>query len=186
MRLAAPRSGERALDICCGSGDIAAALARRGATAYGLDFSAEMLAIASRKLPQLPWVQADALQVPFPDKSFDIVTVGYGLRNLADLQRGISEMRRVAKTGGRLLILDFGKPRNPVWRAIYFAYLHRAVPLHGRVFCGDAAAYAYILESLKNYPAQEGIAAELQQIGCTQVQTINLLGGIMSIHFVRA
>lgn len=186
IRLAAPRSGERALDICCGTGDIAAGLAQRGATVCGLDFSAEMLRIAARKRPQPFWIQADAQQIPFRDECFDIVTVGYGLRNLADWGRGIAEMRRVARKGGRLMILDFGKPQNPLWRSIYFAYLRRVVPVHGKIFCRNAAAYAYILESLEDYPAQEGVAAELRKIGCAQVQTINLLGGIMSIHFARA
>ena len=94
-------------------------------------------------------------------------------------------MRRVAKPGARLLILDFGKPRNALWRKLYFAYLRLAVPMHGRVFCGNAAAYGYILESLKSYPAQEGVAAELHKIGCADVRTTDLLGGIMSIHFAR-
>jgi demethylmenaquinone methyltransferase/2-methoxy-6-polyprenyl-1,4-benzoquinol methylase len=185
IRLAAAQPGERALDVCCGTGDIAAGLAKSGAMTYSLDFSAEMLAIAARKRRGPLWIRGDAQQLPFQDASFDIVTVGYGLRNLADWQRGISEMRRVAKKRGRLLILDFGKPQNPLWRTIYFAYLRRAVPLHGRIFSGNAAAYAYILESLQNYPAQEGIAAELTKMGCAPVETINLLGGIMSIHFAR-
>jgi len=186
VELTAPKPDEYALDVCCGTGDIAAELARHGTTVYGLDFSAEMLAVGTRKHAKPVWIQADAQQLPFPDQSFDIVSVGYGLRNLPSWQLGISEMRRVAKPGGRLLILDFGKPPNPLWRALYFAYLRLAAPLHGQVFCGNAAAYAYILESLKDYPAQEGIAAELEKIGCTDVRTIDLLGGIMSIHFARA
>jgi len=186
VRLAAPKAGERALDVCCGTGDIAAGLARRGATVCGVDFSAEMLAVAARKWPGLFWIEADAQNIPFRDESFDVVTVGYGLRNLADWRRGILEMRRVAKPGARLLILDFGKPRNALWRSIYFTYLRLAVPLHGRMFCGNAAAYAYILESLKNYPAKDGVAAELQNVGWSDVRTIDLLGGIMSIHFARA
>ena len=183
IRLAAPRKGERALDVCCGTGDLAAALAGRGAMVCGLDFSAEMLSMARGKTPDVFWVQGDAQQLPFRDEGFDIVTVGYGLRNLADWRRGIHEMRRVTKPAGRLLILDFGKPRNALWRKMYFAYLRTAIPLHGRLFCGNAAAYAYILESLQNYPAQEGVATELKSIGCKEVQTINLLGGVMSIHF---
>lgn len=183
--LAAPRAGEHALDICCGTGDIAAGLGQCGAIVCGLDFSPEMLVIAAKKGVPALWVQGDAQQIPFRDGSFDIVTVGYGLRNLSDWRRGISEMRRVAKRGARLLILDFGKPQNALWRSIYFAYLRTAVPLHGRVFCGNASAYVYILESLRDYPAQEGVAAELQKIGCTEVRTINLLGGVMSIHFAR-
>jgi demethylmenaquinone methyltransferase/2-methoxy-6-polyprenyl-1,4-benzoquinol methylase len=184
--LAAPKEGERALDICCGTGDIAVSLARSGASAYGLDFSGEMLAVAARKGSRVFWLQGDARQVPFRDKSFDIVTVGYGLRNLADWRQGLAEMRRVAKADGRLLILDFGKPQNALWRAFYFAYLRRAVPLHGKLFCGNTAAYAYILESLQNYPAQEAVAAELTRAGCKEVRTINLLGGVMSIHYALA
>lgn len=186
VALASPKSGERALDLCCGTGDIAAELARRGASVCGLDFSAEMLTVAARKHSGPFWLQADAQQIPFCDQSFDIVTIGYGLRNLADWQRGLAEMRRVAKPGARLLILDFGKPPNALWRSIYFSYLRLAVPVHGRVFCRNTAAYAYILESLREYPAQEGVAAELKNIGCKDVRTINLLGGIMSIHFARA
>lgn len=185
VALAAPKTGECALDLCCGTGDIAAELARHGAKVCGLDFTPEMLTLAARKHAGLFWVHADAQQIPFPDQSFDIVTVAYGLRNLADWQRGLSEMRRVAKPSARLLILDFGKPPNPLWRSLYFSYLRLAVPLHGRVFCRNAAAYAYILESLQNYPAQEGVAAELKNIGYADVRTINLLGGIMSIHFAR-
>lgn len=186
VRLAAPQPTERALDLCCGTGDIASALVQRGPSVCGLDFSSPMLAVARARTAQVQWLQADAQQIPLPDNYFDIVTVGYGLRNLSDWQRGLAEMRRVSKPGARLLILDFGKPRNPLWRTLYFAYLRRAVPLHGRVFCGNAAAYAYILESLENYPAQEGVAAELQRLGCTEVRTINLLGGVMSIHYALA
>ncbi|HKQ38007.1 MAG TPA: bifunctional demethylmenaquinone methyltransferase/2-methoxy-6-polyprenyl-1,4-benzoquinol methylase UbiE [Verrucomicrobiae bacterium] len=185
VRLAAPKSAEWALDICCGTGDIAAELARRGAKVSGLDFSGEMLKVAARRNRSVLWVQGDAQQIPFADGSFDIVTVGYGLRNLVEWQHGLAEMRRVAKSGARLLILDFGKPQNAFWRSIYFSYLRLAVPLHGRAFCGNSAAYAYILESLQHYPAQEGVALELKNIGCTDVRTINLLGGIMSIHFAR-
>src|SRR6266404_3529493 len=95
-------------------------------------------------LGSLAFVRADALQVPFPDNTFDIVSVGYGLRNLADWAIGLREMQRVARPGGRLLVLDFGKPDNRIWRGLYFGYLRLFVPWLGRVFCGDANAYAYI------------------------------------------
>jgi len=186
LHLSEPKNGDRALDVCCGTGDIASGLAQRGATVCGLDFSAEMLAVATRKRPQPLWIQGDAQHLPFRDQIFDIVTVGYGLRNLTDWRLGISEMRRVAKPGARLLFLDFGKPQNPLWRTVYFAYLRTAVPVHGKIFCGNAAAYAYILESLRDYPAQAGVAAELENAGCREVRTINLLGGVMSIHFACA
>jgi demethylmenaquinone methyltransferase / 2-methoxy-6-polyprenyl-1,4-benzoquinol methylase len=233
LRLADPQPGALALDLCCGTGDIALALARRGAAVTGLDFSEEMLAVARRKtkfrdsnceraprpenselgsefqsqqstvcdsgcvkppirqslIPPLPlvpspqFIRGDALQIQFPDNTFDIVTVGYGLRNLADMEAGLREMWRVAKPGGRLLVLDFGKPDNALWRRLYFAYLRLFVPMLGLVFCGSASAYAYILESLKYYPAQHGVAAKMRELGLAHVRIISFLGGIMSINF---
>lgn len=128
-------------------------------------------------------VRGDAQNLPFRENSFDIVTVGYGLRNLSNWETGLCEMRRVAKPGGRLLVLDFGKPRNPVWSAFYMGYLRAFVPCLGRLFCGNAAAYAYILESLRHYPAQEGVAAKMRQLRLEQVGVVNLLGGAMSINY---
>jgi demethylmenaquinone methyltransferase/2-methoxy-6-polyprenyl-1,4-benzoquinol methylase len=122
------------------------------------------------------------MELPFRDGSFDIVTVGYGLRNLADWERGLSEMSRVAKPGGRLLVLDFGKPDSAAWRGIYFGYLRLFVPCLGLLFCGSASAYAYILESLKHYPAQHGVADVMRRMGLAKVRIINLLGGVMTIN----
>jgi demethylmenaquinone methyltransferase/2-methoxy-6-polyprenyl-1,4-benzoquinol methylase len=174
--------GDTALDVCSGTGDIALRLADTGAGVVGSDFTPEMLDQARQRSNRPIWVQADALDLPFFDQSFDVVTVSYGLRNLADFSRGISELVRVLKPGGRLLILDFGKPANPLWRAIYFAYLRAVIPVVGFIFCGDAAAYSYILDSLKNYPAQEGVTALLTQNACTKVQVKNFFGGAMSLH----
>ncbi len=187
LQLADPRPGTRALDLCCGTGDIALALAQRGAEVAGLDFSEPMLEIARRKnskfkIQNVKFLQGDAQKIPFPDNSFDIVTVGYGLRNLASLDTGLREMQRVAKPGGRLLVLDFGKPDNRWWRAIYFGYLRCFVPLLGRIFCGNPAAYAYILESLQHYPAQRGVAEKMRELGFQNVRIINFLGGMMSIN----
>jgi demethylmenaquinone methyltransferase/2-methoxy-6-polyprenyl-1,4-benzoquinol methylase len=92
-------------------------------------------------------------------------------------------MQRVTKPGGRILVLDFGKPDNALWRSLYFAYLRLFVPLFGKIFCGDSATHAYILESLMNYPAQRGVAAKMEEIGCRDVRIINLLGGVMSINY---
>ena len=192
VRLAFVRPGDRALDICSGTGDLAIGLAKRGADTIGLDFNSEMLRIAQNKRntckfplasSTLRFIQGDALRLPFPDNSFEIVTIGYGLRNLASWEVGLAEMKRVAKPGGRLLVLEFGKPENPVWRAVYFGYLKFFIPLLGRVVCGDAAAYAYILESLKHYPGQTGVAATMEQLGLDNARIINLLGGAMSINF---
>ena len=194
LLLGAPQPGERVLDLCCGTGDIALASAARGAEVFGLDFSAPMLAIAQRRSGKIigpigtrpvGWLQADAENLPFAADSFDLVTVGYGLRNLSSWERGLAGMFRVAKPGGRLLVLDFGKPENRLWRGIYFLYLKSVVPLLGRIFCGDSQTHAYILESLKNYPAQKGIAEKMTSLGLEHIRTLNLWGGMMSINFGR-
>ncbi len=192
LKLAAARSGERALDLCCGTGDVAFALAREGLEVTGLDFSEEMLAVARERLAKtaaspasrpIQFLRGDAQQIPFPDASFDVVTISYGLRNLADMTRGLSEMLRVTRPGGRVLVLDFGKPDNAVWRAIYFGYLRWFVPLLGRFFCGDPETHAYILESLLHYAAQRGVAAKMRELGFADTRVLNLMGGIMSINY---
>jgi len=187
VKMAAPKPGAKALDLCCGTGDVAFALARSGVEVVGLDFSDAMLSVARHRLRtqaggSVQFLQGDAQQIPFPDGTFDIVTISYGLRNLADWEEGLREMWRVAKPGGRLLVLDFGKPDNVVWRSFYFAYLKWLVPLFGKIFCGDSQTHAYILESLKKYPAQHGVAARMQAMDCENVHVITLLGGVMSIN----
>jgi demethylmenaquinone methyltransferase/2-methoxy-6-polyprenyl-1,4-benzoquinol methylase len=182
LTLAAVKPGDPALDVCCGTGDIAEALAAAGAQVIGTDFSAAMLRVARQRAPAINYIQADALNLPFHDSQFQIVTIGYGLRNLADIQKGTSELNRVLKPGGTLLILDFGKPSNPIWRALYFTYLRAVVPIFGLLFCGDAAAYSYILDSLRHYPAQDGVTTLLRDRGFAPIRVHNFLGGIMSIH----
>lgn len=189
VRLAQIKSGDRALDLCCGTGDISFALARGGAATTGLDFSPQMLEVAVQRqshlksqISNLKFLQGDAQQLPFPENSFDIVTVGYGLRNLTSWERGLDEMWRVARPGARLIVLDFGKPANALWRGLYFAHLKMSVPLMGWLFCGDASAYAYILESLKHYPAQLAVAEKMRALKLENVRVINLLGGAMAIN----
>jgi len=194
LNMAEIKRGDRALDLCCGTGDIAFALQEAGADVVGIDFSPAMLAVARERAKnvrgrgepaRLQFLCADALNIPFPDDSFDVVTVGYGLRNLANWERGLEEMARVARPGGRLLVLDFGKPENKAWRMIYFSGLKFLVPLFGKIFCKDAATYAYIFESLRDYPAQRGVAAKMGALHCYDLQVRHLLGGAMSIHFGR-
>jgi demethylmenaquinone methyltransferase / 2-methoxy-6-polyprenyl-1,4-benzoquinol methylase len=184
VRVAATQPGMRALDVCCGTGDIAMALLNTGAEVAALDFSRPMLRVAARRSASpAPWfLCGDAQQLPFPDHMFDAVTIGYGLRNLANWQRGLEEMWRVARPGGRILVLEFGKPSNLCWRAVYFAYLRSAVPIFGRVFCKNAPAYAYIFESLRHYPAQQGVADHMRKLGAREARIINILGGAMSIN----
>jgi len=191
LQLAQVRAGERALDVCCGTGDLAIGLARRGAQTIGLDFNEQMLRLAQDRVQRmrqkhslnLSFVQGDAQQIPFTDESFDIVTTAYGLRNLESWEQGIGEMLRVAKPNGRLLVLEFGKPDNALWRSIYFRYLRLFVPLLGRIFCANAGAYAYILDSLQRYPGQQAVLARMQQLGLTQLRIVQVLGGAMSIHY---
>jgi demethylmenaquinone methyltransferase / 2-methoxy-6-polyprenyl-1,4-benzoquinol methylase len=185
IQLAQIQPGQKALDLCCGTGDVTFALERAGATVIGCDFSNPMLKVACRRRreeSQIDFVQGDALRLPFHDEAFDVITISYGLRNLADFCLGLIEMLRVLKPDGRLLILDFGKPDFTPWRAAYFAYLRFFVPTFGKLFCGNSATHAYILESLKKYPAQKGIAAMLSELNCRDVRIENLLGGVMSIN----
>lgn len=191
LNLANMKPGERALDVCCGTGDISFGLAKSGAEVTGLDFSKPMLEVANRRRNseevtrgyKLRFLEGDAQNLPFNNSSFDVVTVGYGLRNLPSWQRGLEEMYRAAKAGARILVLDFGKPDNALWRNLYFTYLRWFVPVFGKLFCGDSATHAYILESLKNYPAQRGVAEMMQRLNCKNVRVINFLGGVMSINY---
>ena len=192
VELAEANRGDRALDVCCGTGDLAFMLVAREVEVTGLDFSAPMLSIAEGRRPASDpqsavrnpqFILGDAQAIPFPDASFDIATVGYGLRNLASWEAGLAEIARVLKPRGRMLVLDFGKPANSLWRGVYFGYLKTCVPLFGLIFAGRADAYAYILESLKHYPAQLGVEAKMRELGLINVRIQNLLAGAMSINY---
>lgn len=185
------RIGDQALDVCCGTGDLAFGMARRGGEVTGLDFSQAMLAqAASRAETFAPrgggkkptFLQGDAMALPFADDRFDVVTMAYGLRNLRDWKQGLDELIRVVRPGGRILILDFGKPPHPLWRSLYFNYLRLIVPVMGWSLVGDAEAYRYILTSLQHFPAQRGIEAEMVRLGCRHIRTHLFLGGVMSLN----
>lgn len=188
IRMAAVKPGEKALDLCCGTGDVAFALVREGAEVLGVDFSGPMLAVAKQRqerdaVDKVEFVRGDALHLPAADSSVDILTISYGLRNLADFEGGLREMLRVLKPGGRLLVLDFGVPDNRFWRFGYFQYLKWFVPVFGRLFCGDSDTHSYILKSLQHYPAQRGVEKLMQKLQCEQVRVENLLGGVMGINY---
>jgi len=188
IKMAQVKPGSKALDLCCGTGDVAFALAAQGAEVLGVDFSGPMLSVAKQRqardrVEHVEFVRGDALKLPAADSSVDVLTISYGLRNLSDFEGGLKEMLRVLKPGGRLLVLDFGVPDNSLWRFGYFQYLKWFVPVFGRLFCGDSDTHAYILKSLQNYPAQRGVEKLMRQLKCEQVQVVNLLGGVMGINY---
>src|SRR6266540_512895 len=181
--------GDTALDTCCGTGDLAFELARRvgpQGTVVGCDFSEPMLELARRKAadrdaPQVRFEWADALELPYEDGSFDAATVGFGVRNLADLGRGLDELNRVLKPGGRLVILEITQPRRPPLSAFYSLWFDRLVPLLGTV-AGDRDAYAYLPQSVKRFPAPERLAAMMDAAGLERIRYVVLAGGIIAIH----
>jgi demethylmenaquinone methyltransferase/2-methoxy-6-polyprenyl-1,4-benzoquinol methylase len=184
-------AGARLLDLCCGTGDIGfLAEVTRGARVNGLDFTLPMLAVARRRRQasrsQAFFTQGDALDLPFPDRTFDVITVGYGLRNIADPQAALREMRRVLAPGGRAVVLDFGKPENPVAAALYQAFLRTMMPAVGLLFHRDPQTYLYIPESLKRYPGQRGVADLMRNAGFANVRYENRLLGTMGINVGEA
>jgi demethylmenaquinone methyltransferase/2-methoxy-6-polyprenyl-1,4-benzoquinol methylase len=184
------RRPARWLDLCCGTGDMALLAANMpGIAVTGADFTLPMLAVARQRargsaLSKL--VQADALCLPFPSGVFDVITVGYGLRNLADLERGLSEMRRVLAPGGRVAILDFGKPDNPLAGALYQGFLYTMMPTVGWLFHGDPQTYLYIPESLKRFPGQRGVQQMMRRAGFVNTRYEERLLGTMGINIGEA
>jgi demethylmenaquinone methyltransferase/2-methoxy-6-polyprenyl-1,4-benzoquinol methylase len=185
VRRAGPLSGKTVLDLCCGTGDVTRIAAEAGpAAVVGLDFTEGMLEVARRTTPSgapVTYRQGDALQLPFPDRSFDLVTVAYGLRNLADLDRGLREVCRVLRPGGRLASLEFGRPSNPLIRAGYFGYLRLALPLLGRIFFGDPHTYGYIFTTVSRFPGQHDLAERMRAAGFEKVEVQDRMAGTMGI-----
>jgi demethylmenaquinone methyltransferase/2-methoxy-6-polyprenyl-1,4-benzoquinol methylase len=188
---AASRS-PRVLDLCCGSGDLCFLAEKRaaGSSIVGVDFTVPMLAVAQRRKREgrsrSEFVQGDALALPFPDASFDAVTISYGLRNIADLPRALAEMRRVLAPGGRAVVLDFGKPDNWVVASLYRAFLRTMMPVVGWLFHGDPETYSYIPASLQQFPAQRGVKALMREAGFSNVRYENRLLGTMGINVGEA
>jgi demethylmenaquinone methyltransferase/2-methoxy-6-polyprenyl-1,4-benzoquinol methylase len=171
------------LDLCCGTGDLAQAFGV-DCRVIGVDFTREMLHIAAERCRRpVNWMQADALQLPFADNAFDVVSVGFGLRNLADLDAGLREIRRVLRPGGKVLSLDFGKPEWALWRRLCFAHLQFWVPALGWLLAGNRDAYAYILPSLENYPGQRGIRVLMEAVGFCDCGCTEFVGGAIAINF---
>jgi demethylmenaquinone methyltransferase/2-methoxy-6-polyprenyl-1,4-benzoquinol methylase len=181
--------GDAALDVCCGTGDLALELSGRvgsEGSVIGCDFSERMLDAARGKAAgcgaanvRFEW--ADALRLPYPDGSFDAATVGFGARNLADLDRGLRELARVLRPGGRLVILEITQPRRPPLSAFYSLWFDRIVPLLGTL-AGDRSAYTYLPKSVKRFPSPQGLAERMAAAGFGPIRYFVLAGGIITIH----
>jgi demethylmenaquinone methyltransferase/2-methoxy-6-polyprenyl-1,4-benzoquinol methylase len=170
-----------ALDVATGTGDLAVELARRGAEVTGMDFAPAMLEIARRKAPGLRFEEGDALELAHPDGSFDAATVGFGARNFADLDRGLAEMSRVTKPGGRVVVLEITTPQKPPLSWFFRAWFDRVVPALGRL-AGDPDAYTYLPSSVRRFPGPEELAARMASTGLGDVRWILTAGGIIAIH----
>jgi demethylmenaquinone methyltransferase/2-methoxy-6-polyprenyl-1,4-benzoquinol methylase len=184
------RPGQRALDVAAGTGDLGAGIARqvgREGLAVLTDINGEMLARGRDRMidnglgARAEFVIANAECLPFPDSSFDCVTIGFGLRNVTDKPAALASMRRVLRPGGRLLVLEFSKPR-PEIRAAYDAYSFNVLPRIGAIVAGDAASYRYLAESIRMHPDQETLAGMIRQAGFDDCRWHNLAAGIVALH----
>ena len=177
VRAAALTGTTRALDLASGTGDVAFALANLGrpAEVVATDFTPEMLAVAEKKA-------ADAQDLPFDDESFDVATVAFGVRNFPERERNFAEVLRVLKPGGRYIILEFSRPPFGPWRGVYHIYLRQMIPLIGGVLTGDRAGFVYLNDSIRQFPTQEALAAELKTAGFSAVSWKNMSGGIVALH----
>jgi demethylmenaquinone methyltransferase / 2-methoxy-6-polyprenyl-1,4-benzoquinol methylase len=172
--------GDRVLDACCGTGDLAVAAERRGGRVVALDFSEKMLERARRKSGAIEWVQGDALALPFADGEFDAATVGFGVRNLADLEGGLRELARVLKPGGKLAVLEITRPGG-LLRPFFRLWFDGVVPLLGRILPGGEA-YTYLPASVRRFPGPEDLSALFETAGFEDVHFRLLGGGIVALH----
>jgi demethylmenaquinone methyltransferase/2-methoxy-6-polyprenyl-1,4-benzoquinol methylase len=172
--------GDRVLDACCGTGDLAVEAERQGGRVVGLDFSERMLERARRKSGAIEWVRGDALALPFEDGEFDAATVGFGVRNLADLEAGLRELARVLRPGGRLAVLEITRPTG-ILRPFFRLWFDVLVPLLGRVLPGGQA-YTYLPASVRRFPGPDDLSALLERAGFADVRHRLLGGGIVALH----
>ena len=193
IRLAALRPSDRVLDLACGTGDLTLAAAPHVRRAVGLDVTFRMVQLAqeketwsdfpkSEKSDQVSFLTGDMLALPFADGSFDVVTTGYGLRNVPDLAHALAEIARVLTPEGRLLSLDFNRPENPLVRSAYLAYLTVVGSALGTALHGDPDTYRYIPASIRLYPGATAVGVMMQRHGFANVDVLPVLGGLMAIH----
>ena len=182
--LAAVGPGKRVLDVATGTGDLAIELAGRvapGGEVVGSDFSQEMLVHAREKAPRIAWEWANAMELPYEADSFDAATVGFGARNFSDLDRGLAEMTRVVRPGGRVVVLEITTPTKPPLSTFFGVWFDHVVPALGRV-AGDSAAYEYLPNSVKRFPGPEELAARMAGAGLERIRWILTAGGIIALH----
>jgi demethylmenaquinone methyltransferase/2-methoxy-6-polyprenyl-1,4-benzoquinol methylase len=179
--------GSRVLDVACGTGDLSLVLARAGkAQVVGLDFCRPMLEIARRKAEAdsrtIPFLEGDALRLPFADETFDAATIAFGLRNLAGVPEGLKELRRILRAGGRLAVLEFSSPVVPGFRALFRFYFAHVLPRIGGLVSGSRGAYEYLPDSVSRFPDQKRLAGMMREAGFENVGYRNLTGGIAALH----
>jgi demethylmenaquinone methyltransferase/2-methoxy-6-polyprenyl-1,4-benzoquinol methylase len=179
-----PSKGGIVLDVACGTGDLSQTLFETtGARVVGTDFCRPMLTIAADKLHNnIKLIESDALRLPFADGSFDAVTIAFGLRNLSNVENGLSEMLRVLKPGGWVAVLEFSKPSSRILRSVFGVYFTKLLPLMGGVISGSKSAYTYLPASVSRFPDQTELALLMEQAGFSQVSYENLTGGIAALH----
>jgi demethylmenaquinone methyltransferase/2-methoxy-6-polyprenyl-1,4-benzoquinol methylase len=176
-----------ALDVACGTGDLSLTLREiTGARVVGTDFCRPMLALAAQKAEKaaapIPFIEGDALSLSFGDNLFDAATIAFGLRNLADFERGLRELRRVLRVGGRVGVLEFSQPVIPGFRAAFQFYFRRVLPRIGGAVSGSRGAYEYLPDSVSRFPNQKGLKELMEKVGFVDVEYQNLTGGIAALH----
>jgi ubiquinone/menaquinone biosynthesis methyltransferase len=188
VRLAEIAPGMRALDLACGTGDITREVARRGGRVIGLDVTERMIRLATKKLGGdrgIRFVVGDMMALPFADATIDLVTTGYGIRNVPELEPALREIARVLRPGGLFLSLDFNRPRNALMRTVYLAYLYVVGGALGWVLHRDADTYRYIPATIARYPGAARVASQLRDVGFASAEWKRVLGGLMAIHVAR-
>ncbi len=177
-----PKPGMKILDLAAGTGSSSEPLAKAGADVIPADFSEGMLAAGRKVRPHLPFTKADALNLPFEDGRFDLLTISFGLRNTNDTDKALKEALRVVKKGGRLVVAEFSSPTWRPFRTIYINYLMRALPAIARKTSSNPDAYIYLAESIRAWPDQRALAAKIEAAGWRRVTWKNLTGGVVAVH----
>lgn len=181
-KIIAPKAGMKILDLAAGTGSSSEPLAAAGADVIPADFSEGMLAAGRKARPHLAFTKADALNLPFKDGEFDLVTISFGLRNTQNTQLALAQMLRVTKPGGQLVVCEFSSPTFAPFRKIYTNYLMRALPWVARRTSSNPDAYIYLAESIRAWPDQKALAAKIEAAGWSQVTWKNLTGGVVAVH----